>query len=179
MRITVPAAVAALAAPDGRRRRDELARGQPCPVAASCDPFTSPVYAGNVPSPTDVLGFELGSQEVTSDEAEQYLRAVDDASSRRQGRRDGGVRAGPRALVRRGGQAEGRPAAQAAAKALRNPRTSKARAARIADRAPAIAWVAGNVHGNEESGTDAALQVLRDLDRPDRLRGAARSATAW
>ena len=59
-------------------------------------------------------------------------------------------------------------AAKAAAKALRNPHTSPGRAARIADRAPAIAWVAGNVHGNEESGTDAALQVLRDLaDRTD------------
>ena len=33
---------------------------------------------------------------------------------------------------------------------------------------PPIAWVASNVHGNEESGTDAALQVLRDLaDRTD------------
>ena len=69
-------------------------------------------------------------------------------------------------------------AAQAAAKALRNPHTSKAKAARIADRAPAIAWVAGNVHGNEESGTDTALQVLGTWPT-DRLRGATRSATVW
>ena len=33
---------------------------------------------------------------------------------------------------------------------------------------PAILWIAGNVHGNEESGTDAALRTLRDLaDRSD------------
>ena len=33
---------------------------------------------------------------------------------------------------------------------------------------PAIAWIAGNVHGNEESGTDASLRVLHDLaDRTD------------
>ena len=74
MRLRVTAAVAALALPDGRRRCDELVRSSAAPGAAPCDPFTEPVYAGNVPSPTDVLGFELGSQEVTSDEAEQYLR---------------------------------------------------------------------------------------------------------
>ena len=142
--------------------------GAAAPSAASCDPFTAPVYAGNVPSPTDVLGFELGSQEVTSGEAEQYLRAVAGASS--------DVKGGVMAVSGQGRElwyaVVGRPqdvkAAQAAAKALRNPRTPQAQAARIADRAPAIAWVAGNVHGNEESGTDAALQILRDLaDRTD------------
>ena len=167
MRITVPAAIAALALPIVAVAAT-TAPGSAVPGAASCDPFTSPVYAGNVPSPTEVLGFEFGSQEVTSDEAEQYLRAVDDASAQ--------VKGGVMAVSGQGRELwyaiVGKPkdvrAAQAAAKALRNPHTSKARAARIADRAPAIAWVASNVHGNEESGTDAALQVLRDLtDRTD------------
>lgn len=137
-------------------------------AAAACDPFTAPAYAGNVPTPTEVLGFELGSQEVTSDEAEQYLRAVADASPR--------VKDGVMAVSGQGRElwyaVVGAPsdvrAAQAAAAALRDPNTPPERAARIAERAPAIAWVAGNVHGNEESGADAALQVLRDLaDRTD------------
>ena len=167
MRITVPAAIAALALPIVAVAAT-TAPGSAVPGAAPCDPFTNPVYAGNVPSPTDVLGFELGSQEVTSDEAETYLRAVADASP--------DVKGGVMAVSGQGRElwyaVVGKPkdvkAAQAAAKVLRNPKTSKAKAARIADRAPAIAWVASNVHGNEESGTDAALQVLRDLtDRTD------------
>ena len=128
-----------------------------------------------MPTPTDVLGFELGSQEVTSDEAETYLRAVADASP--------DVKDGVMAVSGQGRElwyaVVGKPkdvrAAQAAAKALRNPKTSKAKAARIAEPAPAIAWVASNVHGNEESGTDAALQVLRDLaDRTDCAAGKIR-----
>lgn len=142
--------------------------GSAASTAAPCDPFTTPVYAGDVPAPTDVLGFELGSQEVTSDEAATYLRAVADASPE--------VSDGVMAVSGQGrklwyavvGTPKDVRAATWAAKALRNPHTSKARAAWIAERAPAIAWVAGNVHGNEESGTDAALQVLRDLaDRTD------------
>ncbi len=137
-------------------------------AASHCDPFMAPTYAGNVPTPTEVLGFELGAQEVTSDEAEEYLRAVADASPR--------VQDGVMAVSAQGRKlwyaVVGAPrdvrAAQAAAKALRNPHTSPRRAARIAANAPAIAWVAGNVHGNEESGADAALRVLHDLaDRTD------------
>jgi len=51
---------------------------------------------------------------------------------------------------------------------LRDPENTAQQAADIAETSPAIAWVTANVHGNEESGTDAALQVLQDLaDRTD------------
>ena len=51
---------------------------------------------------------------------------------------------------------------------LMDPRTSADEAARVAAESPAILWVAGNVHGGEESGTDAALRVLYELaDRSD------------
>ena len=122
-------------------------------------------------APTDVLGLRAGF-------AGGHLRRGGAVSAsgrrcqlRRQGRRDGGVRAGPRALVRRGGQAEGRSGRAGRGQGCCATRsTSKAQAARIADRAPAIAWVAGNVHGNEESGTDAALAGPARPGRPDRLR---------
>jgi len=134
----------------------------------ACDPFTPARYAGNVPSPNEVLGFELGSQEVTTEESDTYLEAVGDASYR--------VRTGVFARSRQGrdlryavvGEPRDVRAAQRAAAALRNPHTRPGRAAWIADHAPAIAWVAANVHGNEESGADAALALLRDLaDRTD------------
>ena len=42
---------------------------------------------------------------------------------------------------------------------------------------PAVLWVAANVHGDEESGADAALQVLYELAARDRLRRRRRSST--
>ncbi len=139
----------------------------PAPAAA-CDPLTPAEYAGRIPTGEDVLGFALGEQEVTVEESDTYLQAVDDASRR--------VSTGVLAVSQEGRPLRyavvGRPAdvrkAQRAAARLRDPDTSPARARRIAATAPAIAWVAGNVHGNEESGTDAALKVLYDLaDRTD------------
>ena len=47
---------------------------------------------------------------------------------------------------------------------LRDPRrTSPAEASRIARTSPAIAWYTGNVHGDEPSGADAALEILYEL----------------
>jgi hypothetical protein len=49
-----------------------------------------------------------------------------------------------------------------------NPATTAATADSIAASSPAILWIAANVHGNEESGTDASLRVLYELaDRSD------------
>ena len=48
--------------------------------------------------------------------------------------------------------------------ALRDPRrTDKATATRIAATTPAIVWYTGNVHGDETSGADAALEILYRL----------------
>ena len=44
-------------------------------------------------------------------------------------------------------------------------RAVRAGRARSAGDAPAIVWVAGSVHGNEKSGGDADLRLLRDLAR--------------
>ena len=49
-------------------------------------------------------------------------------------------------------------------KRLTDPRvTTPAQAAQIASTLPAIAWYTANVHGNEPSGTDAAIQLLYEL----------------
>ena len=138
------------------------------PAAPACDPLTAPVYAGDVPSPKDVIGDRFGTKQVSIRQSDRYLLAVDEASDR--------VQSG---VLARSWQ--GRPlryavvgaprrvaAAQRAADQLRDPATSEAEAAEIAARAPAILWVAGNVHGNEPSGTDASLRALRDVaDRTD------------
>ncbi|MGH2788306.1 MAG: M14 family zinc carboxypeptidase [Actinomycetota bacterium] len=143
-------------------------------TADHCHPITEPPrYMNKVPTGEEVLGFELGSQEVTTAQSDAYLQAVDDASDR--------VVTGTLATSQ-----EGRPLRYAIignkknvtddglrrirqdVKALRDPYLSNGQARRIVASSPAILWVASNVHGGEESGTDASLVVLYDLaDRKD------------
>ena len=62
-----------------------LAIGPAAPVAAApgCDPFqTPPEIDPAVPTAQSVLGFALGSQEVSAAQANQYMAAVDAASDR-------------------------------------------------------------------------------------------------
>ncbi|MGH3390619.1 MAG: M14 family zinc carboxypeptidase [Actinomadura sp.] len=141
---------------------------------AACDPTgTAPDYRGRVPGPKDVLGFELGERQATAAESDRYLEAVARGSERvvsgtlatsAQGRPLRYAIAGRPEVVTGLGLAKVR----ADAALLRSPHTPAQLAAHVARRGLPILWVAGNVHGNEPSGTDAALKVLRDLgDRSD------------
>jgi hypothetical protein len=50
---------------------------------ASCDPMQiPPSFRGEVPTTEQVLGFALGSREVTAAESDAYVDAVDAASAR-------------------------------------------------------------------------------------------------
>ncbi|MFB4316676.1 M14 family zinc carboxypeptidase [Actinomadura sp. 21ATH] len=152
------------------------AAAQPAaPVKApACDPTrTEPEYRGKVPSPEQVLGIELGERQVTAAESDRYLETVAARSERvvsgtlarsAQGRPLKYAIVGEPGLLSKAGLAKVRSDAAR----LRDPRTPDALARRIAERGVPILWVSGNVHGDEPSGTDAALQVLRDLgDRTD------------
>src|SRR5215211_5055807 len=131
--------------------------------APACDPFTQPSFRGEVPTAQQVIVINLGDRDVTAAESDRYLLAVDAASTR--------VTSGVAAT-----SVEGRPlryaiagrperltgsglaAVRASAAKLMDPRTSDREAARIAASDPAVLWIAGNVHGGEESGTDASLR---------------------
>ncbi|HET6562392.1 MAG TPA: M14 family zinc carboxypeptidase [Marmoricola sp.] len=145
------------------------ATGAPPPERrAACDPFREPVVDLEVPTAQEVIGIDLGERDVTTEESDRYLRAVADASPMVvdgvlarswNGRALRYAVVGqekwvkPRALARIGRQVN----------ALRDVDTPDRRAKRIARHTPAILWVAGNVHGGEESGTDASLRVLYEL----------------
>ncbi|URM99993.1 hypothetical protein LUW76_39910 [Actinomadura madurae] len=59
------------------------AAAQPAAPAAGCDPTqTAPVYRGKVPSPEQVLGFDLGERPVTAAESDRYLETVAARSER-------------------------------------------------------------------------------------------------
>jgi len=137
----------------------------------TCDPNPDARLAG-VPAPEAVLGFPLGAGQqrvVTNDEIRRYVAAVDAASDRVV---TGTVTTSalgqplPYAIV--SDEEHVTPEALEAIaedlRDLRDPRkTSPQKAANIAKRSPAIVYIAGNVHGGEFSGADAALISLYRL----------------
>src|SRR5436190_374499 len=164
----VVAGVAGASGPASRAFAKSLGR------TTGCDPLgTTPTFRGIVPSPESVLGFPLGSQEVTSAESSTYIDAVAAASDQ--------VVAGTYGMSVQGRELRyaivGRPSnvtpsglatIQAATAQIRDPETDSATVSALAATTPAILWTIANIHGNEESGTDAALQVLYELaDRDD------------
>ena len=120
-----------------------------------------------------MLGITLGDRDVTTAESDRYLLAVDGASPRvTSGVAATSVQGRPLryAIVGRPERvtSTGLAAVRASAAKLMDPRTSDREAAQIAASDPAILWIAANVHGGEESGTDASLRVLYELaDRSD------------
>ena len=138
---------------------------------AACDPIqTEPVYDPTIPTGEDVFvpPFEIGTQEVTSDQANDYIAAVDAASDR--------VVSGTAAQSVLGkdlnyaivGEPDkvtpaGLSAIQDAVETLRDPQTPEAQAQQLAEDTPEILWVDGSPHGGEESGGDASLKVMYDL----------------
>jgi len=123
-----------------------------------------------VPSPADVLGYELGERFTDHAGVVRYMEALDAAS--------------PRVEVRRyGTTVEGRPLLQvviaredylarldeilALNRELSNPETPPARARQIAEGNPAVVYFSYGVHGNESSSSEAALWTAWDLARGD------------
>jgi hypothetical protein len=153
-----------------------LVAAAPAGAQSFCDPTqTAPEFSGEVPELADVVSNPGGEGgEVTTDQAYAYMDSVDRASDRVitgaldqrswQGRELRWAIVGDADNVDDHSLNEIKKAAQR----LRDPRTPPGLARHIASRFPAILWVASNVHGDEESGTDASLRVLYELaDRED------------
>jgi hypothetical protein len=153
-----------------------LVLAAPAAAQTACDPTqTPPEFRGQVPELSEVVPAPGGENgEVTTDQAYAYMDAVDRASERVitgaleqkswQGRELRWAIVGHGDRVRE----HSLKAIAKAAQTLRDPKTSPGQAKAIARRYPAILWVASNVHGGEESGTDASLRVLYELaDRDD------------
>jgi hypothetical protein len=143
-------------------------------AAPACDPIrTTPHFRGQVPTPESVLGYSIGSREASAADIATYVAAVDAATTRVVSGRFATSWEGrplPYAIVGRDQNLTpaGLAAVRANVAALRDPSTSDARARQLAASSPAILWLAGNVHGNEESGADADLKILYELaDRDD------------
>jgi Zinc carboxypeptidase len=109
-----------------------------------------------VPTPKQVIWIDLGERDVTTAESDAYVGAVDVASPRVisdslgksvQGRDLRYAIVGEPERV----TAQGLARIRSAAAQLMDPATRPREARAIAAREPAILWIAGNVHGGEES----------------------------
>ncbi len=126
------------------------------------------VEAQAPPSPTDVLGWELGDRFTDTGAVHRYLDALARASDRI-------------TLEPYGETPEGRPLVQvvvasqrhrerldeilAANRTLADPDTPEERIAEIVRTNPAVVYLSYGVHGNESSSTEAALWTAWDLAR--------------
>src|SRR5690625_2074942 len=137
-------------------------------TADTCDPFGDPALDQSVPTAEDILDLPLGEPDVTVEESDTYLQAVSEASPKVvDGVLGTSVDGQPLryAVVgqERWVQDNGLDRISRELNRLRDPETRPRVAERIIERNPSVLWVAGNIHGDEESGTDASLQVLYEL----------------
>lgn len=129
-----------------------------------------------IPAPAAVLGFEAGLRTATPEQIVAYADAVAEASPRVQ-------------RIEYARSYEGRPLVylvisspanlarsediKAGLAALADPRgLDEARRNSLIEDLPAVAWLAYSIHGNESSGSDAALAVIHHLaaDRSEATR---------
>lgn len=141
---------------------------------ATCSPFgTQPDFRGEVPTPKQVLGFDLGSKQATGEQLNQYLQALDASSTRLVTGTFGHTSTGrplEYGLISRPGNLT-KPALKKLsqdARKLRDPDLPHGEAAKIVAHMPVILWLTGNVHGNEAAAGDAITQLAYELaDRDD------------
>jgi len=139
-----------------------LAAAQPLPLTA---PFTAPGttgYASGIPTPEEVVGHRIGARHTTPEQVVRYFEAVAAVSDRV-------------TLGDHGWTHEGRPLVHAivtqagrdlAAAEGANRRLSEAPGT-VSDAAlaalPVVAYMGYSVHGDEASGTEAAILLLYHL----------------
>ncbi len=124
-------------------------------------------YQTDISTPEQVLGFSVGTQPIEQDGLERYLQTLASQSKRLLLRQAGTSWEG-RALHYLVISSEENLARLDAIKTgidqLADPRTLAITEAKtLIEELPAIAWMAYNIHGNETSSTEAAVQLAYQL----------------
>ncbi|MBL8878510.1 MAG: hypothetical protein JNG88_05260 [Phycisphaerales bacterium] len=143
---------------------------QPSPLAGLA--YDEPFFPGArhdaaIPTPDAVLGFRLGDKPATHAQIEAAIRAISSASRRcklieyaktHEGRALYYVAISSEANIAR------LDAIRADAQKLADPRQNPAaQVDKLIDSMPAVAWMAYCIHGDEMSGSDAALALIYHL----------------
>ncbi len=121
-------------------------------------------YDPSIPAPSSVLGFEIGARIVRHDQVIRYLQVLSEASDRVLLEEIGRTHQGRPlvlATVSAGGNIASLEAIRAARQAVRDGREAGG---------PIVLWMGYTVHGNEPSGSSAALLLAYHLaaSRSDR-----------
>lgn len=148
-------------------------------AAATCLPFqTSSVFTGEIATAESVLGFSI-TWKSTTDQINTYLDAIAASSLHAKPEHDIRVITGTAAtsvqgrllryaIIGRKANVTNLDQIRKDTQKLINPDTTAKEVTKLVANTPAILWVTGNVHGNEESGADAAVRVAYELaDRND------------
>lgn len=141
----------------------ETPRDETASAAEAFDYFGGLTFDETVPSPRDVLGYDIGDSFTRHADVVDYCRRVAEASDRVRMARYGTTHEG-RSLhyltitsPENHADLEGILARN---RALSDPATSDGEARRIIGGNPAIVWLSYNVHGNEGSSSETAMQVV-------------------
>lgn len=139
----------------------------PAPLAAQHAFNPQGTFDPRVPTPQAVLGYEVGARFTPHHKVHQYFEALARASDRVRLDTLGRTYEGREVLLLIVSSPENLrrlDAIRRDAEALAYPdRTSAAEADAIVGRMPAVAWMGYTVHGNEASGTEAALATAYQL----------------
>ncbi len=169
MRVRVCAALLVLlAAPCVFAQDTPAPRPSPLPNLDYPDMFfPGATYDAQVPTPSSVLGFAVGSKPANHAQIEAVIKAIAGASPRCKLFEYGKTHEG-RTLYALAIASEANIARLEALKAdwakLADPRiASKGETDRLAATLPAMAWMAYCIHGDEMSGSDASLAVAHHL----------------
>ncbi len=174
---SVQAAEAQSTAPTAPAAQPALHRPttQPTPLTPTTLPglsydlpfFPGAQYDAGIPTPDSVLGYPVGSRAARSSEIEAVLRAVAGKSPRtrlfeyarsHEGRKLHYIAISSERNIQRLDQIK------TDAARLADPRgLAQADAERLVDSMPAIAWMGYCIHGDEMSGSDAALALVHHL----------------
>jgi len=148
----------------------DVAAPQPSPLAGldyKDEFFPGAKYDSNVPTPSSVLGFPVGSKPVNKGQIEAVIKAIASKSPRcklfeygktHEGRTLYYLVIGSESNIRR------LDSLKADYGKLSDPRkVSKEAGDKLASDLPALAWMAYCIHGDEMSGSDASLAVAHHL----------------
>ncbi|KAA3619309.1 MAG: hypothetical protein DWQ05_00910 [Calditrichaeota bacterium] len=137
-------------------------------VLATEKPFyITESFDKSIPTPKDVLGFELGSQASRYHEAIRYFKILAKKSPLVQLHENGETHEGRKLyylLISSSENMERLESIKGDVGKLADPRVTNAgQAAEIIKNSPAIAWMFYSIHGDELSGTDASIALAYRL----------------
>ena len=136
---------------------------QPLNTAPAFDYFGGFTLSDDIPSPVDVLGYEIGEQFTRHADVVDYLETIAAASDRvemQQYGRSHENRTLHYLVISSPANLDRLDEIRERNLELADPDTSDARARTIIQSNPAIVWFSYNVHGNEASSSEAAMQLV-------------------